>query len=229
MPFLLAVLTAWSAEYGPLLEGDLIPSEPIAEADTGSFGGSCSDQWLEDGVQLPDLPLFYTRINPTNAWGTAAMVDTLIEAARHMRWLMRDASPIVVGDLSHERGGPMSGHMSHRAGVDADIGVYIKGGKQIRGQFVDPGADFDVEANWALVSALLDTGRVDFILLDQSHINRLRAYTLKAGLLTPEEAEAIFPTGGRMWERTGFVRHAPHHADHFHVRVLCADGSRAGT
>lgn len=229
MVLLFAALHAWAAEYGPTLEGDLVPSEVVAEAalDTGVVA-SCSDQWLENGVQLPDLPLFYTRITPDGAWGTPEMVDTIIEASRHMRWLMPEASPLVVGDISNEHGGFMHGHMSHRGGVDADIGLYSKGGKQARGQFVNPGDDFDVVANWALVSALLETGNIEFILLDQSHINRLRAYTLKAGLLTPEEAEEIFPTGGRLWERSGYLRHAPNHHDHFHIRVTCSDGSRAG-
>lgn len=229
MMLLLAVLQAFAAEYGPTLEGDIVPSEVVAEAamDTGVYA-SCADQWLDDGVQLPDLPLFYTRTTPRAAWGTPEMVDTIVEASRHMRWLMPEASPIVIGDISTEHGGFLPGHLSHRGGVDADVGIYSSGGKQVPGQFVNPGNDFDVVANWALISALLDTGRIEFILLDQGHINRLRAYTLKAGLLTPEEAEDVFPTGGRLWERTGYVRHAPSHQDHLHVRVTCTDGAQAG-
>lgn len=218
------MFTAFAAQFGPELEGEIVPFESAASADTGIVG--CSDQFLDDGVLLPDLPLFYTRAQPNNSWGTRLMIDTIVGAARHMRWLYPDASPITVGDISSRRGGPLSGHMTHRAGIDIDIGVYSKGARQNPRGFDSPGADFDTEANWALISALLDTGNVDWILLDQSHIRRLRAYVLTNGLLTEAEAEAIFPTANH-WEYTGFVRHAPNHADHLHIRVLCGDGTRA--
>ena len=43
-------------------------------------------------------------------------------------------------------------------------------------------------------SKFLDTGNVDFILLDQSYINKLRAYVLSKGLMDAAEAEEIFLT-----------------------------------
>ncbi len=186
----------------------------------------CSDQFLSLGEQLPELPLFYTRMQPEHAWGTTEMVSLLVESGRHMRWLLPGASPINVGDISALRGGFLSGHLSHRGGVDADVGIYSTNGYQNQRGFDRLGDNFDVEANWTLISTMLDTGKVDFILIDQSHINRLRKYTLSRGLLTEEEAEAVFPTG-HYWERTGIVRHAVNHVDHLHVRVLCGDGSRA--
>lgn len=228
---LLTALLAKGAEFGPSLEGAVVPAEadgytPEGGSDTGSVG--CSDQYLENGVQLPDLPLFLTRQVPDAEWGSSEMIDAIVSATRHMRWLMPDASPVTIGDISHQRGGFHSGHLSHRGGIDADVGIYSTGGKQNLRGFDTLGNNFDVVANWALISAFLDTGNIDFILLDQAHIARLRAYTTKAGLLTVAEAEEIFPTEAHPWDRTGIVRHAPRHDNHLHVRVLCSDGSRSG-
>ena len=229
---LTTVLTAFAAEYGPALEGEILVTD-VATTDTASDtggAGSCSDQYLQDGVQLPELPLFYVRAQPTNNWGSQNMVDLLVAAGRHMSWLLPTASPFVVGDISRPRGGYLAGHLSHRGGIDADVGIYKKGGWQHpRGFTTLSSSELDLEATWALISTMLATGNVDFILLDRSHINRLRSYTLSAGLLTDEEAARIFPVEGSraVWASTGILRHAAHHQDHIHVRVLCDDGTRA--
>lgn len=219
---------AFAAEYGPSMEGDVVVAEAVQPSDTGVVG--CSDQYLHDAVLLPELPLFFRSVQPNHSWGTQEMIDVIVDTARHMRWLMPEADPITVGDISARRGGFLSGHKTHRGGVDADLGIYSTGGKQNPRGFDQLGAsDFDVAVNWMYISTLLDTGKVDMILLDRSHIARLRAYTLRTGLLSEEEASQIFPQEGTRgtWANTGFVRHAPNHADHIHLRVLCSDGSKA--
>ena len=227
-----ALLTAFAAEYGPALEGEVLATEaaPAQDtADTASYGG-CSDQYLREGVLLPELPLFYVRAQPGASYGTQEMVDVLVEAGRHMSWLLPQASPFVVGDISSPHGGYLAGHVSHRAGIDADVGIYKKGGWQAARSFTRLApSELDLEATWTLITTMLGTGNVDFILLDRKHIDRLHAYVLSAGLLTEEEAGRIFPVEGTraVWENTGILRHAPHHEDHLHVRVLCSDGSRA--
>lgn len=235
MTFLaLVTMAAFAAEFGPSLEGEVLATESADTADTASDTGTsvgCSDQSLQEGVQLPELPLFYVRAQPVAAWGSQEMIDLLVDAGRHMSWLMPQASPFVVGDISHERGGYLAGHLSHRGGIDADVGIYKKGGWQHPRGFTSLApSELDVEATWALVSTMLGSGKVDFILLDRGHITRLEKYVLSAGLLTDEEAARIFPREGSraVWANTGILRHAPHHTDHLHVRVLCSDGRRAG-
>ncbi len=220
---LLFILSAFAAEYGPTMEGDVAVLESGGPADTGVVG--CTDDLLHDGVLLPDLPLFYARMQAPHAWGTREMVDLLVDSAAHMHWLMPEADPIAVGEISAPHGGALYGHKSHRGGVDADVGLFKTGGKQAQHQFDNPGADFDVEANWAFIATMIDSGRVDMILLDRAHISRLRAYALRAGLLTDEEADQVF-VGEDAWSKSGVIRHAPGHHDHLHVRVLCADGSK---
>ena len=224
---LITLFSAFAAEYGPTIEGDFVVAESTESADSGVVG--CSDQVLHDGIQLPDLPLFFTRTLPDHAWGNREMIELLVDSARHMRWLMPDAAPITIGEISRQRGGELPGHKTHRGGIDADVGIYLSGGRQTPRMFANPGpGEFDLEANWALISAMLDTGRVDMILLDHAHIARLKAYTLAAGLLTEEEAAQVFLGDSRSnYRATGVIRHAPSHEDHLHVRVLCPDGSRA--
>ncbi|MES2644091.1 MAG: penicillin-insensitive murein endopeptidase [Myxococcota bacterium] len=227
---LFVTMTAFAAEYGPALEGEVLATETASVSDDTGATGTCSDQYLQDGVQLPDLPLFYVRAQPNGAWGSPAMIDLLVEAGRHMSWLLPQASPFVVGDISSQRGGYLAGHLSHRGGIDADVGIYKKGGWQhSRGFTLLAPSELDVEATWTLISTMLSTNNVHFILLDRKHIDRLHAYVLSAGLLTDDEAARIFPAEGTraVWENTGILRHAPHHQDHLHVRVLCADGKRA--
>ncbi len=229
---LLTVLTfsAFAAGFGPLLEEfpgvDELPT--LDTGDTASTGG-CSSQYLQNGVQLPDLPLFYARVAPDGAWGTQTMIDVLVETTRHMRWLMPEASRIVIGDISHRNGGHFEGHKSHRGGLDADVGIFKTGGWQSTYGFTELSPDnFDLEANWALISTMLDTGKVDMILLDQGHINRLKSYTLRTGLLDAREVARVFPDPGsrESWASTGIVRHVQGHAGHLHLRVLCDDGTR---
>jgi len=225
---LVCIFAASAAQYGPELEGELLPAESAPAADTGVVG--CSDQYLEGGETLPDLPLFYSRTQNDHSWGTHLMIESIVSVGRHMRWLMPDASPITIGDISAERGGFLSGHLTHRGGIDADIGIYHTangvGGLQNPRGFDKLGDDFDAEANWAMISAFLDTGNVEWILIDQSHIRRLRNYVLSNGLLTESEADEIFPSSN-YYDHSGYVRHAPNHLDHMHVRVLCSDGSHA--
>lgn len=228
---LFAGSTAFAAEFGPALEGEILATDAAPVEDTASANVGCSDQYLHDGVNLPDLPLFYVRAQPDHSWGSQEMVDLIVDAGRYMSWLMPQASRFVIGDISRERGGYLAGHVSHRGGVDADIGIYKKGGWQSERGFTQLApSELDLEANWAMINMMLSTDKVDFILLDRSLINRLKGYVLSAGLLTEEEAARIFPIEGSRatWENTGILRHAPHHQDHIHVRVLCSDGSRAG-
>lgn len=231
-PLLFAALAslALAAELGPSLDGAPRLDVAARPADTGAWTG-CSDQALTDGVLLPDLPFFYNRIAPDNAWGTQALVDLIVEAGRHMSEAAPKASPFTVGDLSHKFGGYNAGHRSHRGGVDADIGLYALGGVQRPNQFTELApSQLDMATTWEMVRFFLGSGRVDYILLDRSLIAALSRWTVAEGILTQEEAAGIFLVNpvGDDWSRTGVVRHAPGHRHHLHVRALCADGTRPG-
>lgn len=220
--------------YGPALPIlDAVPSAPVGPPameteDTGFVG--CSAQVMESSVQLREHTELYVRLNPDTAWGTQELIDILVDTGIRMRQLLPAASPFMVGDISNPGGGPFGGHITHRGGMDVDLGLYRTGAWQDgRGLEEVPVEALDIPSNWLLVWTLLQTGRVDMILLDSSIISLLRSYTLKAGILEPAEVWRIFPAPGSRVEReaTGVVRHAPNHKGHMHVRILCPDGSRA--
>ncbi len=198
------------------------------EADTASVAAeACTDQYLRDGVQLPERPGLYTMSAPGSAWGTSLMVDTILRVAEEMAWQLPDADPFIVGDISHKRGGYFEGHRSHRGGVDADLGIYAKGGKQDPRGFQDLSvAEFDAHATWIFIRTMLDTGNVDRIYLDQSLINVLRKHVREEEGLSQEEVDRIFPPSGtpRVWAMTGVVQHVAGHRNHIHLRVLCDNG-----
>lgn len=117
----------------------------------------------------------------------------------------------------------MEGHMTHKVGIDIDVGLFMDDGRQPLGGFVPVTPQrLDVYATWILMRSFLDTGQVQHILLDQTLIDRLREYALYDVGLDRNEVNAIFPPPTRRltWAVRGVVRHAPRHGDHLHVRLV---------
>lgn len=218
----LALATDGEAE-SPWLEGEDEP-EVVTITDQGEPWSWCYKKSLRNGVQLPHNPTLYKRWHPEKAWGTPEMIEVLTSAAEEMAWVMPHADPIVVGDISTRRGGRLQGHKSHRGGVDADIGLYWGDGQMFMRGFQNVSVrDLDREANWQLIRAMLDTGHVERILLDNQLVRALRRYVIAEGHLSKEEAWRVFPSSGsgEMWRKTGVVHHSPGHKHHMHVRVFC--------
>jgi len=80
-------------------------------------------------MKLPESPVLFKIWHPTKAYGTPELVTALQIAAQDMERMMPEAEPIVVGDMSRPNGGHLSGHRSHRGGLDADIGIYYGEGR----------------------------------------------------------------------------------------------------
>jgi penicillin-insensitive murein endopeptidase len=220
--------TSLAGGFGPFLD-DSIPHEtgelPVEE-DTGF--GACQPGHLRDGVQLRDLPGLVTTWNADRSWGTPQLVEAIERGAEEVRWLIPDAEPLVVGDMSMERGGYFAGHKSHREGLDADIGLFSGNARQTKAFNDLDASTFDVASNWILIRSFLKTGLVERILLDESLIQLLRDYLASTGELTAEEIEQVFPRSPEArWNRDGIlhqgiVHHATAHRNHLHLRVLCA-------
>jgi hypothetical protein len=163
----------------------------------------------------------YERWTVERSWGTGLMVDVLTEVSTRMALEYPSAEPLVIGDISRRGGGQIDGHMTHRMGEDADIGIYFRGGRQSHGGFVNVDPDeLDCDATFGLIRALLDTGTVEYILLDQVLIDRLRSYALADLGLDPELVASMFPAEGTAtWRMWGYVRHADNHRNHLHIHV----------
>lgn len=166
---------------------------------------------LRHGAALPAGDGYRIR-RPTRAYGAGYVVDHLTHAIAEVRALYPEVHTLAIGDLSQRGGGRIGDHHSHQSGLDVDVGFYftrIPAGYPDR--FAAANADFDLEANWALLTAFartadLPTG-VQVIFLDKDIRARLYRYARSRG--TPDgDLDAVF----------GLVQHWPNHTDHFHVR-----------
>jgi penicillin-insensitive murein DD-endopeptidase len=161
------------------------------------------------------------------SYGHPALVLMLWRSARDVA-KAAPGSVLLVGDLSHQSGGPLPGHHSHQSGRDADVGFYVKDGRGKRlvsreyvafdgdGKAKDGGSlVFDDERNWMLVESWVRDRRAGL-----SHVfvsDPLRARLLRFARAKPrfaryaDEAAALLkqPENGEP------------HDDHFHVRITC--------
>lgn len=215
--------TGGASPTGPWLDAD--PDAPLqAEPDEADLDSPtpCPTWMLRDGVELPEIPELYHRMRPSRAWGTPELVDLLVDTAAEVQFLRPDVDRFVVGDLSKRRGGTLSGHRSHKGGIDADVGLYFYDGQQHDYGFLEPvNAAFDTETNWLVIRTMLESGLVDRILIDQRFVDKLRRHAVQTGDLTTDEASAVFPRDKQDWWKPGVVHHAAGHRDHLHVRVRC--------
>ena len=229
--FAFLLSTAQARPVGPELDEGVADAAMPAPDTAVPAAQRCSDQYLRNGVQLPERAGLFTISNPSSVWGTRLMVETILKAGEEMAWQLPDADPFVVGDISSQHGGYFDGHRSHRGGVDADLGIYAKGGKQSPRGFQDLSpTELDAHATWIFIRTLLETGNVERIYLDQSLINTLRKHVRDVEGLSADEVDRIFPPPGtpRTWAMSGIVQHVPGHRNHIHVRVFCDSGAPAG-
>ena len=174
------------------------------------------------GYQLPPAEGLYERWDPRRSWGAQHTIEALQQVANRVAFLLPLADPIFIGDISRRGGGHLPPHRTHHLGIDVDIGLFMGDGRQPLGGFMNllP-HELDVRSTWVLLTALLDTGQVKFVLLDQGHIQVLRKYALEEVGLDESTVDELFPPPGSWvsWRRRGVVRHDPNHASHLHVRL----------
>ncbi|MCB9735697.1 MAG: penicillin-insensitive murein endopeptidase [Deltaproteobacteria bacterium] len=200
------------------------PRGSISVGTTGS--GS-----LHEAAELPVRGAGYAvfggmRSRHTN-YGTDELVRLIERAAREMA-KRYPGSVLGVGNLGNATGGKIPWSVSHRAGRDADIGMFAldrKGAHVNQDGFHRFGADleaqggryrFDLERNLALVRALLadEATQIQWIFVAEWLKRPLLAEAARQGA-TPAELA-----------RLDAVLHQPSdsnpHADHFHIRLYCS-------
>ena len=188
------------------------PSDSVGEPWNGALFG---------GEAMPSGEGYEIR-RPSRSYGAPHVVDHLRRVIAEVRALYPSVHTLAIGDLSAKQGGKIGGHVSHQSGLDVDVGLYFK---HVPAGYPDAFApasdDLDLEATWALLTALgrtadLDTG-VHIIFFDYEAQGRLYKWAKAHG--TPaEDLDFLlqYPRGKEATE--GLVRHWPHHGDHFHVR-----------
>lgn len=214
-----------------LLGGCIRAPSPLTPGFRGSIGAP-SKGILTDSEELPRSAPGLQWLRPNDRHhGTKTLVGALTRAAERVAAERRD-SIMLVGDLSARGGGPLSGHLSHRTGRDADLLLYmttLDGAALSSPGFVAFGADglaslggryvrFDVERQWLLIKHLLEDpeARVQWIFV----ADILKAMLLSWATARGDTAETLY--------RASLVLHEPRppaepHADHLHVRVACTE------
>jgi len=161
------------------------------------------------------------RLGRNRAWGHPDLVAYIQKLAA--RGASEGLPPLLVGDMSQPRGGPMpSGHRSHQTGLDVDLmfeaapeGGFDAAQREAfqpsttlkEGGAVDPGRFGRIQERWLRLAA--ESPSVDRIFVN---------YRLKKLLCAA-------PPESRAWLRR--IRPWNGHDEHFHVRLTCADANGA--
>jgi penicillin-insensitive murein endopeptidase len=189
--------------------------------------GSPTDGALSGGVPLRERDELRLRWPEGPRWALPALVTMLERASRQVHRLF-PGSVLLVGDLSRQGGGMLSGHASHESGRDADVGFYYAGpdGSAVRtdrllavqssGRVADAQhLRFDDARNWALIEAVLSDRStvVQRIFVADALKRRLIDYAMHQG-----KSDDVVHRARQLMRQPGS---GPIHDDHFHVRIAC--------
>jgi penicillin-insensitive murein endopeptidase len=175
--------------------------------------GSPSAGLLLNAVQAQKNDLF-EPVSSGAAWGTEETLSYLERALRKVHEEIADTPPLPLGDISIEKGGPISPHVSHQAGRDVDIAYFYK--SDARWYRRGNAQNLDLTRNWAFVRAIVSETDVELILIDQGIQALLREHALSIGE-DPVWVDGIFKGGSGL---RPLIRHARGHATHVHVRFF---------
>lgn len=177
--------------------------------------------FLDGGVQLVDGPGVVVK-HPEWAWGRPVTVRAIEEAGALVAQRFEGAA-LVVGDISKRRGGVFKPHKAHKGGLDADIGLFVlEEPYRERFRHVKP-SELDAKRTWFVVKLLIDTGRVERVLLDWYLQAVLYKHAQEAGV-APEVLEDLFQYPAKRWREKGLIRHWPGHKHHLHFRFVEQEG-----
>jgi len=172
---------------------------------------------------LPLLPdsADYTHTSAGVSHGSAQLIEAIQVVAKEMRTAYPNIDPLFIGRLN-QPGGSRNKYLMHQDGLDGDIGIYTLDGEQAKfGREATP-TTLDKEHTWAEIKAFFDTGRVQWILLDQSLINTLRHWVIATGKMSESSAVHMFkPAGQHAYLDDNVVMHVPGHKNHMHVHMKC--------
>jgi hypothetical protein len=165
----------------------------------------------------------YARSEESVSHGSALLIEGIRAVAAAMSAGYPDTQRILVGRLN-QPGGARNKYLMHQDGLDGDVGIYTLSGEQAGfGREATP-QTLDKEHTWAEIQRFFATGKVMWILLDQSLIDTLHAWLVSSKQLTPEQAARTFPGPGYQGFLAGeTVMHASGHKNHMHVHMKCVE------
>jgi murein endopeptidase len=178
---------------------------------------------LQHGLPMPEGPYWELRERRTRAYGARNAIHAMVTAFTRYGQSVEGAPPVSVGEISSPRGGRADPHSSHRSGRDVDLGYVLALGTEGAQWKRADAENFDVEKNWALIKALVDTGEVQLIFIS-SKLQRLLEPVARAEL-GEEELARYFWRPGAGPDQAPILRHWDGHRDHMHVRFRCEPGN----
>ena len=155
--------------------------------------------------------------NSKRSYGTKNTIQHLKSAALRVQKNHPKSHNVTVGDISYRGGGRMKPHLSHRQGLDADIGYYYRDGR-FRKWFAKTSANqMDAKRQWTFVNALLETNEVQYIFMSYRLQRRLYKEAQRRGV-SKKRLRRIFQWPRRWTHRVGIIRFERGHHTHMHVR-----------
>jgi penicillin-insensitive murein endopeptidase len=188
---------------------------------------------LTGAIELPREGDGFVRYRKfgTSHWGNPRLVAALERAAKAVHGKMPGGAPLVIGDLSAERGGKIPRHQSHRTGRDVDLTWFVTtpGGAPLQNPgFVAVGPDglaqlegedayvrLDVPRQWLLVRSLLtsDEIQVEWMFCSRDVEALLVDYARALG----EPYDLVYRAETVLMQPTDSLAHD----DHIHMRIAC--------
>lgn len=179
---------------------------------------------LQHGLPMPEGRYWELRERRTRTYGAINAIQAMVTAfTRYGEAFDGTAPPVSVGEISSPRGGPAHPHSSHRSGRDVDLGYVLLPGTEGEQWKQASAENFDVEKNWALIRALVDTGEVQTIGIS-SKLQRLLEPVARADIGEEELGRYFWRPGGGSAQEP-ILRHWDGHRDHMHVRFRCEQGN----
>jgi LysM repeat protein len=205
---------------------DFLPAEPPPAAAKSGGGGRPSTRsrgrarpspMVGGGLQLQASEHVFLK-RPHLAWGAPKTIRAIQRAVGQYKRHFRGGPMVHIGDISKRGGGALHPHLSHRAGLDVDVGYVLRGADGQRTRFSGvTKQNLDVARTWALVKGFLDTGEVEVIFMDYSLQQQLYEYAERRGV-SDDELDELFQYPRGRGRSHGIVRHWKSHQHHFHVR-----------
>jgi murein endopeptidase len=174
---------------------------------------------IVNSIALPENKKLYTIRKPEEAFGSSHALHNLQLAIANFRQATGFDRAIVIGAISKKGGGRLRPHSSHQSGRDVDVRLPVD--KGVKGTAAENVSQVDWDATWALVSALVATGEIQYIFLSHSRQKYLYRAAKRAGA-SKDMLERIIQYPRKSGTNNGIVRHARGHTSHMHIRFTCA-------
>lgn len=211
----LAVFLALPAQAEPMSAGPWAAlTEPAASA-SSSIGGAAAG-CLTGAIALPadSAGLQLLRPQRNRFWAHPRTVAYVQDLGRQA--LRHGLAPMLVGDLSQPRGGPMAyGHGSHQNGLDVDIWLRLPGKPLGPAELSNPRPQSMVRGR-VVDTRAWGTRQLKLLELAASSAEVDRVF------VNPAIKAAACKAGRGAW--LGKLRPWWGHDEHFHVRLTCTSG-----